>query len=132
MSYIDENRDFQNNIAMKELPVKTEREFGPDCIRISAFCLLLWLHFYLRNGFYHSAADGFWGFLAVMFRPVFMCCIPLFLMLTGYLKCGKSWTDRYYRSNIAYYYKLCADLGCPSGVQDFMDERILNGRGMVL
>ena len=75
-----------------------KRYFGLDIVRILAICLLLWLHFFLRNGFYHSEATGFGGFLAVSMRPVFMCCIPLFLMLTGYLKCKKEWTIRYYLS----------------------------------
>lgn len=78
--------------------MENKREFGPDLVRIVAFCLLIWLHFFLRNGFYSSEATGFFGFLAVMFRPVFMCCIPLFLILTGYLHCGKPWSKSYYRS----------------------------------
>ena len=68
-----------------------EREFGADVVRILAVCLVFWLHFYLRNGFYYTPVDNLAGFIAVAFRPVFMCCIPLFLILTGYLKCGKPW-----------------------------------------
>ena len=77
-----------------------EREFGADLIRILALILVYWVHFYLRNGFYSSEAPGVWGFIAVLFRPVFMCCVPLFLMLTGYLKCGKEWSWKYYLSLI--------------------------------
>ncbi len=73
-------------------------EFGADCVRILALILLLWLHFYLRNGFYYTEIHDAGGFIAMMFRPVFFCCVPLFLMLTGYLKCGKKWTPGYYRS----------------------------------
>ena len=68
-----------------------EREFGADVVRILAVCLVFWLHFYLRNGFYYTPVDNLAGFIDVAFRPVFMCCIPLFLILTGYLKCGKPW-----------------------------------------
>ena len=68
-----------------------EREFGADVVRILAVCLVFWLHFYLRNGFYYTPVDNLAGFIAVAFRRVFMCCIPLFLILTGYLKCGKPW-----------------------------------------
>ena len=75
-----------------------ERDFGADVVRIAALVMLLWLHFYLRNGFYYREIEDGWGFAAVMFRPVFMCCVPLFMMLTGYLKCGRKWTPGYYRS----------------------------------
>ena len=77
---------------------RAPRDFGADMVRIGGLILLLWLHFYLRNGFYYQKINGFSGFAAVVFRPVFMCCVPLFMMLTGYLKCGKKWSKGYYRS----------------------------------
>lgn len=73
------------------------REFGADLVRIAGMCLLLWLHFFLRNGFYYTPVTDFGSFLAVMFRPIFMVCVPLFAMLTGYLKCGKEWGRSYYK-----------------------------------
>lgn len=76
----------------------SSRDFGADCVRILSICLLFWLHFYLRNGFYYQEVTDFYGFLAVSMRPVFMCCVPLFVILTGYLKCGKKWDLHYYRS----------------------------------
>lgn len=84
----------ETDVVAKRRP----REFGLDCVRILAVCLLFWLHFYLRNGFYYTEVTDFYGFVAVSFRTVFMCCIPLFLMLTGYLHCGKKWTASGYRS----------------------------------
>ncbi len=76
----------------------TDRDFGADVVRIAALILLLWLHFYLRNGFYSAEARGFAGFAAVASRTVFMCCVPLFMILTGYLKCGRTWTASGYFS----------------------------------
>ena len=94
MSRADEKKaaDRQNTDA--------PRDMGADCVRIAAFVLLLWLHFYLRNGFYFNTVENAGGFIAVMFQPVFLCCVPLFVMLTGYLRCGKGWTARGYRSLI--------------------------------
>ncbi len=74
------------------------RDFGADVVRITALFMVLWLHFYLRNGFYYTEITDFSGFVAVMFRPILMCCVPLFMILTGYLKCGKKWDVHYYRS----------------------------------
>lgn len=75
-----------------------QRAFGPDAVRVLAFILLLWLHFFLRNGFYSQPVDSTAMTVAAAGRCVFMCCIPLFLMLTGYLKCGKEWKKGYYAS----------------------------------
>lgn len=83
------------------MPVKTtsrQRAFGPDAVRVLAFLLLLWLHFFLRNGFYSQPVNTTAMTIAAAGRCVFMCCIPLFLMLTGYLKCGKEWKKGYYGS----------------------------------
>ena len=78
--------------------VMKQHAFGPDAVRVLAFILLLWLHFFLRNGFYSQPVDTTAMTIAAAGRCVFMCCIPLFLMLTGYLKCGKEWKKGYYSS----------------------------------
>jgi len=75
-----------------------KRYFGPDVVRVLALILLLWLHFFLRNGFYSQPVNTTAMTIAAAGRCVFMCCIPLFLMLTGYLKCGKEWKKGYYAS----------------------------------
>lgn len=78
--------------------MEAKKYFGPDAVRVMALGLLLWLHFLLRNGFYSQPVDSAAMVLAASGRCVFMCCIPLFLMLTGYLKCGKEWSRGYYHS----------------------------------
>lgn len=75
-----------------------QREFGADLIRVIAVLMLLVLHFYLRNGFYYKEIRDGWGFLAICVRFIVYCCVPIFMVLTGYLKCGKPWTLTYYRS----------------------------------
>ena len=75
-----------------------ERQFGPDLLRVFAVCLLFWLHFYLRNGFYNVEAKDLNDHMAIAFRPIFMCCVPLFATLTGYLKIHKVYEKGYYDS----------------------------------
>ena len=82
---------------MPEKP-NTGREFGADLVRIAAGLLVLTVHFFLRNGFYYSEAGDLWGILACAVRIFAYSCVPLFMMLTGYLKCTKPWTKRYYLS----------------------------------
>ena len=83
---------------MKQCVMEKKRYFGLDAVRVLALCLLLWLHFLLRNGFYSKPVNNVPMILATAGRVIFMCCIPLFLMLTGYLKCQKPWNGSYYRS----------------------------------
>lgn len=82
---------------MQTISIK-DRDFGADIIRIFALLMVFTVHVFLRDGFYFRHADGFWGFLAVSIRSFSMCCVPLFMILTGYLKCNKRWDTGYYRS----------------------------------
>ena len=120
-----------NNLPSKGVDMNREREFGADCIRILALCLVYWVHFYLRNGFYSSEASDVWGFIAVMFRPVFMCCVPLFMVLTGYLKCGKEWSWKYYLSllPILISYVLISAIHLPYKI--FWQNEVLSVRGWI-
>ena len=77
---------------------RKERDFGADVVRITALFMVLGLHFYLRNGFYYREVRDVPGFITLMTRSALMCCVPLFMMLTGYLKCRRRWTAGYYRS----------------------------------
>ncbi|MCD7714836.1 MAG: acyltransferase family protein [Lachnospiraceae bacterium] len=78
--------------------MEKKRLFGMDAVRILALCLLYWLHFFLRNGFYSQPVDSPFMIAAVCGRIIFMSCVPMFLMITGYLKCEKPWSRRYYFS----------------------------------
>ena len=74
------------------------RDFGADVVRIYAVIMVLTLHFFLRNGFYDREMNDIWGILVMTVRSVSLCCVPLFIVLTGYLKCGKEWNAKYYCS----------------------------------
>ena len=76
----------------------SKRDFGADIVRIAAGILVLVLHFYLRNGFYYREVTDYWGFFALIGRSISLCCVPMFVVLTGYLKCQKEWSGSYYRS----------------------------------
>lgn len=85
-------------MAKKQKPAEKDQQrlFGADAVRVLALILLLWLHFLLRNGFYSQPVNSASMTIFASGRCLFMCCIPLFLMLTGYLKCGKEWKKGYY------------------------------------
>ena len=87
-----------------------ERQFGPDVARCMAAVLVLCVHFFLNTGFSAAPLTGGWMTLSVMVRSACMPCVPLFLMLTGYLEGGKNWKRGHLRKLVPVLvtYLLCA------------------------
>ena len=46
---------------------------------------VLSVHFFLNNGFYDTPVEGERMYIMTAMRTLFMVCVPLFLLLTGYL-----------------------------------------------
>lgn len=75
---------------------KKSRNSALDLIRIFALFCVVSLHFFLYSGYYVlPLADGNL-FFATLARSFFMVCVPLFLLLSGYLMCNKKPTKEYY------------------------------------
>lgn len=73
-----------------------KRNTALDVLRIfSLFCVIS-VHFFLHNGFYNVPVMGIRMFVMVIARQFFMICVPLFLILTGYLVNEKELSKRYY------------------------------------
>ena len=62
------------------------RESGPDLIRSMACFFVVGAHFYLNTGYYDELMAGWKMFVMTAFRWLFVTAVPLFFMLTGYLK----------------------------------------------
>lgn len=65
--------------------MKEKRNTGIDITRIVAFFCVPSIHFFLNSGFYERAVDCNRMYGMLFLRPLFMTCVPLFLMITGYL-----------------------------------------------
>ena len=76
------------------------REPGLDVLRVLAVFFVVSVHFFLNNGFYSQKMEGTGMWAAACFRWLFFCCVPLFLLITGYLKGEKRLTMGYYGSII--------------------------------
>ena len=95
-----------------------QRNSSLDVLRIVAVFTVLSVHFFLYNGFYSEPVTGmgpiegilnFFStgdsnalhgplmFLAVMMRTFFGVCVPLFMILTGYLMSKKELKKGYYK-----------------------------------
>ncbi len=77
--------------------MKTERLYGPDAAKCAATVLVLSVHFFLNTGFYDQPLQG--GVMAVCtwLRMLFMVCVPMFMMLTGFLSVGRRVRDGWLR-----------------------------------
>lgn len=61
------------------------RDIGLDVTRIVAYLSVLSVHFFLNSGFYEIPVEGERMYVMTAMRTMFMVCVPLFLLLTGYL-----------------------------------------------
>ncbi len=75
----------------------SSRNSSLDIIRIFAAFMVLSVHFFLYNGFYSEPVNKPAMFLAVAMRTLFGICVPLFMILTGYLMCHKTLSRDYYK-----------------------------------
>lgn len=75
---------------------KRERNYSLDIIRIVATFFVVAVHFFLHTEFYAQPVEGKRMFLMVCMRTLFMTCVPLFIILTGYLMNKKKINLKYY------------------------------------
>lgn len=86
-------------------PVK-ERDPALDLIRIFTLCTVISIHFYLNNGYYNVNVVGIRMYAMTIHRTTLLVCVPLFIVLTGYLSCMKRPGKGCYRGlwkNISIY-----------------------------
>ena len=74
----------------------SSRNSALDIIRIFAVFTVISVHFFLHNGFYSQTVQGTDMYFTVVFRSFLSVCVPLFIILTGYLMCKKTLSKKYY------------------------------------
>ena len=81
-----------------------------DIIRIFALFCVISVHFFLNSGFYTEIVIGKKMYIMSILRSFFIICVPLFIMLTGYLLNGKTLSRKYYKGIIKTLitYLLCS------------------------
>lgn len=72
------------------------RNSALDIIRIVAVFTVVSVHFFLHNGFYSQTVQGTEMYIMVLMRTLFSVCVPLFMLLTGYLMSHKTVSKKYY------------------------------------
>lgn len=87
--------------------MQRKRNASLDLIRSAAIFMVISVHFLLNTGFYDTIIMGKKIYLMCVARTIFMTCVPLFLLLTGYLMNQKELSVQYYkgiRKTIAIYF----------------------------
>lgn len=72
------------------------RFVGIDIVKILACFLVVCIHFFLYSGFYSEPITQEFGQTAIYFRWIAYCCVPLFMITTGYLMKNKTLSKKYY------------------------------------
>lgn len=67
-----------------------------DLMRIFAFFCVVSVHFFSKIGFYSRPVIGIRMFAMSCLRSFFMICVPLFVLLSGYLEKGKKLCKAYF------------------------------------
>ena len=90
-----------------------EKDLSLDIVRIFAVFTVISVHFFLNNGFYNQPMVGKRMLIMTIGRTFFMVCVPLFILLTGYLMGNKKVSRKYYaglKKTIGIY--ILASIAC--------------------
>lgn len=80
----------KNNISTKD------RLFQLDIVRSFAVFFVISVHFLSYIGFYEQNVSGLVQYVLMLVRVLFITCVPLFMLLTGYLMKNKVVEKKYY------------------------------------
>lgn len=77
-------------------PTLPKRNETLDIIRIFSLLCIIGIHFFLNSRFYTAPVQGGQMMLMCILRSLFIICVPMFLMLSGYLMNQKTPTKKYF------------------------------------
>ena len=78
--------------------MKTKRLFGLDLIRAVAIVLVITIHAFANSYFHTYTINGLNSYILLCLRNICLICVPLFILLTGYLKYNKKLNKDHYKS----------------------------------
>ena len=86
------------------------RDIRLDILRIFALFCVIAFHFFLNSGFYDKIVIGKQMYIMCIIRSFFTVCVPLFIILTGYLLNRKILSKQYYKRiiKILIIYFICS------------------------
>lgn len=95
------NNYMQNRIDL-------EKSCSLDFIRTMAILFVIFVHGLGYSGFYSESISGISMLVSEILRCLFITCVPLFLLLTGYLNNHKASKEHYLKLlRVIFIYVLC-------------------------
>lgn len=82
------------------------RNINIDLIKCLAAICVISVHFFLHIGYYTEPMVGKRMLVMTFMRTSFMICVPLFIIITGYLMCNKTLSVKYF-SGIRHTIVMC-------------------------
>lgn len=74
-----------------------DRIIGLDLVRCVALLFIIGVHFFYNNNFYSEKQVGVEIFIADVVRWLTFSCVPMFIILTGYLKSKAEFSAKFYK-----------------------------------
>lgn len=87
-------KEFKKKEIEKE---KRSRNLNVDLIKFIACFFVIAVHSLIRNDYYAIAINNSEQFFFTILRSLFINCVPLFMVTTGYLMCNKKLNKNYYK-----------------------------------
>ena len=72
------------------------RNINIDMIKCLAVICVISVHFFIHTGYYTEPMVGKRMLVMTFMRTSFMICVPLFIIITGYLMCNKILSVKYF------------------------------------
>lgn len=86
---------FNERVAMNLEKLKV-RNPNMDILRIIAVLCVIGIHFFYHSGYYYTTNDNAVMYFATVLRTLCSVCVPLFMILSGFLLCNKTLKKGYY------------------------------------
>ena len=102
--------------------VMKERKLNIDILKCIAIVFVVAVHFFLHTNYYGRSYTFKSIFLSSFIWMIFMTCVPLFIMTTGYLMKDKTYSK-------SYFIKLLPVIGIyclAASIYTFFDVRVIN------
>ena len=76
---------------------KKERILGLDLIKAIAILFVIGVHFFIYTDFYTTNVTGYSMISQVFLRTLFICAVPLFLILMGYFSKDTKYSKSFFK-----------------------------------
>lgn len=76
---------------------KQNRDIGLDVVKTVATIFVICVHFFLNTKFYQTPIVGKNMYTQVILQQIFLICVPLFIIATGYINKNTNTSKSYYK-----------------------------------